>query len=307
MHASLGNAVGIRSQNDPANLELLAAATHFYGSAKFIAGLQFALTVPVAVVSYTILFSFPGLKPWTTFVALTVALTDILVLERLQSRLRLFGALAQEAFDCAIFRLPWNQFLCSRRLEAAEIAEAAASHRRRNPDVRSLSDWYPAVVAELAPDFATLICQRSAVRWDSAQRRRYSAWLTGVGVAVLATLLAFALYRNYAVSDLILALYAPLTPAILWTAREILRHRDAADKLDALRSRIDGVWSVVTAPTKETSIPSREIQDALFEARSRNALVFDWLYRLQRPKNEAAMKINAEDMVKTLKALPQSK
>lgn len=172
MNASPGNAAVPEAQNESENLDLLAAASHFYGAAKWVAGLQFALTVPVAIASYLAVFFNPTLKVWTTFIAISVALIDALVLERLHSDWRRSGALAQERFDCNVLRLPWNKFLCRQGHEPSEISCAAKSHRGRKFDLSHHKNWYPVIVSQVDPESATLICQRSAVRWDSAQRRR---------------------------------------------------------------------------------------------------------------------------------------
>jgi hypothetical protein len=304
MHASPGKGGGVpEAQNDPKNLDLLAAASHFYGAAKWVAGLQFALTVPVAIGSYFAVYFHPGFKLWATFIAITVALIDALILERIHSRWRRSGALAQERFDCAVLRLHWNKVLCGQGLEPAEIARAAKRHRQSNPDLSHHKDWYPAVASQVDPASAALICQRSAVRWDSVQRRRYSSYLIGMGGTIVFLLCVIALRKNYTASDFILGLYAPLAPAVLWTTREAFRQRDAASRLDTLRSSIDGVWEAKIAGHTGEALPSRALQDALVEARCRNAVVFDWIYWLQRSDNEDSMKINADEMVRTVKGL----
>src|SRR6266404_1454459 len=99
-------------QNSDQLINLLAAASRIYGRAKTLMAIQFVLTVPAALASSIIMALQPKTNLWLTFFSVTVALTDVLFLSTVQSRLRKRGATIQQMFDCALYGLPWRHLRC---------------------------------------------------------------------------------------------------------------------------------------------------------------------------------------------------
>ena len=148
------------AQNTPKFVDWLAASSLFYGRAKICMGLQFALTVPAAVISSFIIAYNPNAKIWTTFYALTAALLDALVLEQVQSYYRCLGARTQELFDCELLNLPWNELRAGARPDTEDLSDAARRFKRRRDTPSWMMSWYPAVVERLPLPLGRLICRR---------------------------------------------------------------------------------------------------------------------------------------------------
>src|SRR5688572_25706018 len=104
---SNGSDIAPRQNSEP-HLGRLAAFSIFYRQAKTVAAIQFFLTIPMAVVSAVVIAIQPQAKVWTTFFALTVALVDALILERVQTHFKKLAARTQEQFDCDLFGLEWK-------------------------------------------------------------------------------------------------------------------------------------------------------------------------------------------------------
>ena len=288
-------------QNSDESLQLLAAGSTFYGKAKVVAGIQFILLVPAALIASLLILSKPDWKLWATFYSLTAALLDVLVLDRLQTHYRKMGAKTQELFDTTLFQLNWKTTRSGPKPDGEDLTRAASSFQKANPDRSFLKDWYPSIVSELPLPLARLICQRAVCKWDTDLRRTFSIGAIVSLAVVLLGVVLIALAGEMKAGDVILKIYAPVAPAVLWCIREFLRQRDALSGLEKLKSHIESVWEKAlrgSATVSELAADARDIQDCLFDGRSRHPLIFNWVYRIARRFQEDGMKAKAADMVK---------
>jgi len=287
-------------QNSGHNVNLLAAASSVYNRAKSLMAIQFVLTVPAALASSIIMAVQPTTKVWLTFFSVTVALTDALFLSRMQTRLRKRGATIQQMFDCGLFELPWRQFRCGPPVDSEDIL-AEAKPRLRKPKVRSrLVDWYPAAVKALSLYLARLVCQRASLSWDLRQRDRVRGALTLLLSLLVAAIFLIALLRGNTVEQMILTVYVPLAPAVLWIIREVFAQRDAIQSDEQGLVFVESLWNQALAKgvsAEELLQGSILAQDALFDARSRSPMVFNWVYRLLRSRHQEQMEQKAAEMV----------
>ena len=287
-------------QNSDASLRRLAAFSYCYGTAKSYLALQIVLAVPAAIAVACLIWAYPSVNVWTAFYAFTVALLDVLILDRIQKHYRNLAARSQEMFDVDLFGLEWNGVHVGKKPDLEDEVQAAAKYRHRKVKVDELTDWYPRVVGELDLPLARLICQRANCWWDASLRRKYAYSLVAILCLLTVGVLAISLYQRHTVELMILTVYAPLAPAALWSVREALRHKEASDRLDRVRDHIETVWSGVldgTLGSQEADYESRNIQDQIFDGRMRNPLIFDWVNRLVRKEHEASMNEKAKELV----------
>jgi len=288
-------------QNREASINLLAAAGQTYGRAKELMAIQFILTVPLSLVSSLIMAFQPTTKLWLTFVSVTVALTDTLFLSRLQTRLRKRGATIQQMFDCDLFTLPWRDLRCGPPVDSEDIL-VAAKQRLRNPKLRAgLTDWYPTAIKAIPLPLARLICQRASLWWDLRQRDRVRGALTLLLSTLAAAIFFIALLEGNTVEQMILTVYVPLAPAVLWIIREMNAQRDAIQSDEKGLRYVESLWNQALAKKmSETELFGGSIlaQDALFDARSRSPMVFSWVYRLLRGSQQEQMEHKAAEMVR---------
>ncbi len=287
-------------QNAEPHLGRLAAFSIFYQRAKVVAAIQFTLTVPMAVVSAGIIAFEPKAKVWTTFFALTVALMDALILERIQTYFKKLAARTQEQFDCDLFGLDWRTLRVGEKPEVCDVLHAADKFKKKKPGIENLKDWYPPAVEKLPLSLARLICQRTNCWWDSSLRKKYANALLGILVFVVVAVFVIALAGRQSVEQMILTVYAPIAPAILWTVREVRRQHDAAEALDKLRGHVERVWTLALKEQlsrNELDGAAKEIQDSIFDGRTKNPLIFDWINNIVRPRHQVSMNAKAAEMV----------
>lgn len=288
-----------KEQNSKQQLDRLAAVSFFYRRAKCFLGLQFVLTVPAALVLATIIFLIPDAKGWTTFYALTVALLDTLLLDRVQTRYKWLGARTQELFDTELLRLPWNKLRAESKPDSEDVVQATAKFTNRQ-GLERLRDWYPPVAGQLPLPLARLICQRANTWWDAKLRKKYANTLMFMLVVSVVLVFALSLFSGQTVEEMVLSVYVPIAPAILWSVREIRRQHEAAESLDKLRTYVEGIWGDVLSRELDPATlitDSRQIQDSIFDGRYRNPLIFDWINRLVRSTQQTSMNVKAQELV----------
>lgn len=289
-----------RGQNADEQIIRLAAASRIYTRAKVVLAAQFLLTVPAGLATGVIAAQFPALKQWTATFSFAVALIDALFLERYQSHLKKQGAKIQEAFDCAVLDLPWRKLKAGDPVETEIVHDEGKSYLRKHPDQSNLENWYPPVVSNLPLYLARLICQRANCWWDAKLRRKYCLGLKLILAVLTVALVVCGLKINQTLGQLVLSIVAPLSPALLWGTREIRKQSEAAETLDKLRYQVEQTWdkalhgALAPGAIQQASI---EIQDEIFDRRSRHPLIFNWINRLVRDKQQEGMNEKAQEMV----------
>ena len=285
-------------QNSERSLKHIAAWAHLYGHAKVVAGWQFFLSVPCALAMSLIALRWPEAKVVTTPVSLLFGWIDVLCLDRIQTSRKKTAAKMQEEFDCELFGLPWNTIRCSTAPET-EVLNEAADKFTRKPKKSNHRDWYPKEVGRLPLPLSRLICQRAAVWWDMSQRRKYAGWLVAIVAILVVGVVAVSFTADQRVRDMVLSVYLPIAPAVVWAVRECIRQRDAVSALEKLKGQIESIFSDAISGRRsfqELDQLSRNIQDMVFDGRARNPLFFDFIYNHLRPDQELRMNEKAKEM-----------
>jgi predicted pore-forming effector associated with SMODS systems len=288
----------VSRQNLPDNIKKLAAQRYFYSRAKRLTAVQTVLDVLSPIVGAITVVLKPDADLWAATVGIAIALLDTLLLEPKQTGFRELGANTQEEFDCSVLDLPWNAPLAGDRVNAEDIHEGYKTYKPSKS--APLEDWYPKVVAALPLYQARLVCQRTNSWWDSKLRRRYCGWIGGTLSVVIASVIMLGLVNGMSLQKFVLAVVAPLLPAILWASREYQRQKDTAARSDRLKAYGESLWEQVIRneiAESEVSKRCRELQDAILIRRQESAPVFDWVYKLLRSKQEGQMNVGAQKMV----------
>lgn len=286
-------------QNSERALKHIAAWSHLYGHAKVVAGWQFGLSVPCALAMSLIALRWPEAKVVTTPLSLLFGWIDVLCLDRIQNARKKIAAKMQEQFDCELFGLPWNEIRCSAAPETEVLNEAAENFLRKCKKSNH-RNWYPIEVERLPLPLARLICQRAAVWWDMSQRRKYAGWLIAIVAVLVVGVITVSFTADQRVRDMVLSVYLPIAPAVVWAVRECIRQRDAVTALEKLKGKIETIFDEAISGKRsfgELDQLSRNIQDMNFDGRSRNPLFFNFIYNHLRPDHELRMNEKAKEMV----------
>ena len=285
-------------ENEPRQLQRLAAQRQLYSSAKRIFGVQLLLGVPVAIVWSLAVVATPDLRSTAAVWGALVSFSDVLWLTPWQKRLRERAARIQEAFDCDVLQLPWNDIKTGKPPDPELVKEQADKYEKAKAGLPPLTNWYAPVVSELPLEVGRVICQRANCWWDSNQRRRYATWVIASVITVTLAMVGLGFAGGLTVEKLFLAILLPLSPAILLGVRQFAEQTEAANRLDRLKDHAESLWSDSCngAARAKLATRSRALQDEIFENRKRSPLVFDWIFRKLRNDYDAQMNHAAKEL-----------
>ncbi len=293
-----------RAQNTEKQLKRLAAQRNLYATAKSVFGWQVLVGGPIAIASAVIALMVPELKVYIASWGLLVALCDLFWLSRWQKSLRADAARIQEAFDCDVLELEWNDLKVGKHPDPELVKAQSTKYEKWGDGMPTLKDWYSGKVSELPLHVGRVICQRANCWWDSTQRRHYAAWLVGIVVLIFVIVCALALTGGASLEALLLKGILPLAPALLIALRQFTEQREAADRLDKLKDHCGTIWKAALSGKSKSVITdmSRNLQDEIFENRRKAPPVLDFIFKRLRSEYEASMNHAADDYVSEAKA-----
>ena len=250
-----------------------------------------------------LVIAYPTIKGYAALWGITVALCDLFWLTPWQKRLRDSAARVQEAFDCEVLALPWNDVKTGKWPDPELVFEQSAKYKKWAAKMPPLENWYAPAAGELPLHIGRLVCQRSNCWWDSKQRRRYAAWVISVVVLLFIVLLSLSLGNNFTIEDFVLKVAAPLAPALLLGLRQFSEQREAANRLDSLQSHAERLWKDALSGMSvvKINVRARSLQDEIFENRRKSPLVFDAIFKRLRRDYEVQMNHGVNEFVSEAK------
>lgn len=290
-------------QNYEKQLHRLAAQRQLYATAKQIFGWQVFIGGPVAIAVVVFVLLCPEFKVYVASWGLLVALCDLFWLTPWQKSLRGAAARIQEAFDCDVLELKWNDLKAGKHIDPELVKAQSTKYEKWGDEMPTLKDWYSPQVDELPLHFGRIICQRANCWWDSTQRRHYAAWLVGIVAWVFVVVCGLALSGGASVEALILKGILPLTPALLIALRQFTEQREAADRLDKLKDHCGTIWKEALSGKSKSALAdmSRNLQDEIFENRRKAPPVLDFIFKRLRNNFEVSMNHAADHYISEAK------
>lgn len=295
-----------QDQNAPRQLDRLAAQSYLYSQAKKVVGIQLVLTAVITILWSFVIATYSQFQIWAAFYGLTVSLVDAAILDNLQRSLKNRAAKIQELFDCDVLQLKWHRLKVGLRPDPETIIEAANHYKRQASTYASLKNWYPESIDQVPLHIARIICQRTNLYWDSGLRRRYNLALLTLLFVLALTVLGLGFIGGMSLDKFVLAVLAPLSPAFLWGIRDHRRQTNAAETQEELKGRVEGLYSEVIIgklTPEQAEIESSQLQDAIFDLRRNNPLIFDWVYKILRRTYEEQATKGAQELMEEALAL----
>lgn len=226
-------------QNEERQLQRQAAQRQLYTEVKTILGYQFVLSGPITVLLMFLALSYPAIKMYVAWWGIMFWLTDILILSKCQKELKEKAATTQERFDCDVLSLPWNSLKSNDSIDHELVKDYSDKYNNSKKPMPPILDWYPISVQQLPLALGRLVCQRANCLWDSNQRRRYAKLLAITLLVVVFGMVTVGLIANLTMENFLLIIAVPLMPAITLVTRQFNEHREAADRLDKLKTYTD--------------------------------------------------------------------
>ena len=292
------------AQNAEKQLHRLAAQRQLYATAKHVFGWQVIIGGPVAIAGAVFVLLRPEFKVYVASWGLLVALCDLFWLTPWQKTLRGAAARIQEAFDCDVLGLKWNDLKAGKHPDPELVKAQSTKYDKWADTMPTLKNWYSPRADELPLHIGRIICQRTNCWWDSTQRRHYAAWLVGIVALIFVVVCGLALSGGASLEALLLKGILPLAPALLIALRQFTEQREAADRLDKLKDHCATLWKEALSGKSKSALTdmSRNLQDEILENRRKAPPVLDFIFKRLRNKYEAGMNHAADHYVSEAKA-----
>ena len=275
-------------QNDDDTMDLLCAATWYYGVAKrwhlirVLGMLGFALAAPV------ITFWYPGAAAWVAALAALWVLAGRTFLGKAEDAAMHAGVTAQEQFDTEVFGLPWHEALAGRLLGHEDIIDASDHITGEARDKKK--NWYADTTKAPWP-LNVVLCQRASAAWSRRAHQNYARVLTVAAWAWFIAGIIMGVAAHVSLAGYLIMLFLPSQPAFLDAMELIRSHRAAGDQKARVETMTDALWEKGAAdPTLVTVADCRAVQDHSYRLRRHSPQVAEWYYRLRRNRDEHAMK-----------------
>lgn len=287
-------------QAKPERIRFLRARDRNYHFAKWTQGVMVSVSIALPVLGAIEGPTHPTVKAFVALVAIILLLLDTAWIERLQKDRIKRGAKLQEQFDTEVFQLPWNRFVAGKPVDLEELRRLSAKPVDPARETHFLS-WYDKSVGKLPLYLGRMVCQRTNLRYDSRLRRTYGGWVLGATVVFVVVMLGISVPIGVQLNDLLLNVAVPFMPLLTWALKEHRAQTTSASSIENLFAEWDTLWgkALRDGTVADMEAGSRNLQDAIYQYRERNPLVFDWVYYRMRNASEDEAHHAAEELVAT--------
>lgn len=274
-------------QNDDEALRLLLAQRRLYTRAKRFQGGRWIGLLILGIAGPFISILIPGSAVAVgaiTGVWLFISRTFLTAAE-VQRMTK--AAAVQEELDLYVFQMPKTIERASRpTIEDIELLVRDDEGLRATARREQLADWYDVDPSHPGAETVAIAQRANASYTDRLIRTAVAVWAI-VTFVWLAILLTWSALSGLAFGVILLGVLFPVLPAVL----------DVADYLRstwrAAHVRADLARTIESRLEDEESIVGQELiswQTQLYDLRRTTPQVPDWLYKITRKRNEAAMR-----------------
>lgn len=292
-------------QNEESNIKMLAAQRQLYLKAKRIQWASFIIQVPLAI-AITIAMAFsPSIQDIATVSNIIIIIFSTII-PMLEDHYKTRAAVIQEYFDHKVLQLKWNHFKLKYQPEWVEINKEAEEHFKKAGNRDKLVNWYFSGPDCIKMPYAALICQRSNLVWDSHLRRRFYRSVFFAAILVFMVILSIGWQLVLSIPDLVIKGIFPLMPLFIWCQNQIKGNREAVKRLDNLKGNLDNVFQKTFTDNYNVSdltVDMRQIQDEIYDNRSKAPLIPELLYNQFRSRDDSGMYMGVEELCKEANSL----
>lgn len=289
-------------QNQQKQLERLSAQRELYSSAKKWYLLQIIGSIAIPITFVLVSFFFFNLALISAMFGIAFFIFDILIIVPIISKLKLKASKIQELFDCDILEIPKSPLKISTDIAVEEVLTYYEAHNKIKSNVEKVRNWYPVIIDEVDIAYARLICQRTNCWWDVKLRSKYINFIRLFSICVPLLILFVGVIIHMPFEKIVL-LFSGLMPFFRFANKEYTDQKSSNDRLEKTMNYILKIWDNILSNRIDKSmlsIESRNIQDEIYEHRSKSPFILDVIYNAFRNKNEDLMNKTAFILVKEI-------
>ncbi|WP_067872540.1 S-4TM family putative pore-forming effector [Agromyces aureus] len=286
----------LRRQENVDALRLLIAQKRLYSRAKRWVAIRWFGMLVIGLAAPIVAVVWPQSSVVVASIAGAWLFLGRTLLMRAQKESTEQAAAVQEQFDFYVYEMPSGTprpKLPS--LEDISLAAGPEGELVAVAEQEKMLAWY--VVAEDDPgEVAVAIAQRSNAAYSYRLLRSTGVIWSIIAVIWASVLIAICIITGLSLVTFLLGVVLPLLPAFLDVTEYIIGIVRSARDREALYREIETRIGSNDEPITGESL--RVWQESLFELRRDTPTVPDFIYRLQRRKNEAAMSAAASQLSK---------
>jgi hypothetical protein len=281
-------------QNDDTALRLLLAQRRLYSRAKKWQGLRWIGLLLLGVAAPFVSVIWPATAVTIGGVTGAWLFVGRTILAWAETRAMTKAAAVQEELDIYIFDMPRTiNRTAMPSLEDIAALVGPTDEIRSSAAKEKLLDWYPIDVRSSGTETVAIAQRANASYTDRLIRTSVFVW-AAVTIAWLALLIVVAALSKLAFGLILLGVIFPVLPAAL-DVLEYLRStwRAARDRGDLART-IEARLKDKNDRVSGQDLLSWQVQ--MYDLRRTTPQLPDWLYKLTRKRNEAAMHSAADQL-----------
>lgn len=288
-------------QNENTQLERLGAQRELYSRAKIWYGWQTLVNVGVPTLFSLLAIQYPLFGNVGAVYGLLVSLGDIFGLEPNVKLLREKAAKVQEQFDCDQLELGCSPLKAVNDVTVEEVIEVNTAHCRNPSNRPSLRNWHSQAISLLPLPVARLIYQRNNCWWDKRLRERYRRTVFLFMLIVGGGVLFFNRPATTSDKEIVgfILVVAAMTPFFSFCAKQISEQSEAINRLKQIVLFVDSITTDQQQLQNGRVLAerARQIQDEIYDNRSKSPLVPDFFYHMYRNTDEDLMNRSTNRLV----------
>jgi hypothetical protein len=270
----------INRQNDAEALRYRAAADRHYAKVAIARRIEALIVVGSIALGFFSAGS-QSLQFVPALWALAFAVVESSLIYHFVLTNRHAGAQLADCFDRYLFsEVPNLHFPFPDSLDAVDSGRQVGL----GDSVDRLSNWYDRRLGAFPREIAHLAALRINAFWDASLRGSYIVCMCAIA-SVVAIAALFLFSRNAMTTErLVINVFIPFSPAILWFVRELVEQVDARARKRDLEQCIDVLWDATNGIGANRSIAAEVdyLQTLLFAYRRTDGSVPSWFYRAAR-------------------------
>ncbi len=293
-YVPLESSVMLRRQDEDDALRLLIAQRRLYRKAKRILGVRWLGMIVIGLGAPVLSVAQPSLAVVAGAVAGLWIFLGRTVLVFWQTSIGAQAAAVQEQFDFYVYGM--NESVERSELPSLEeIARIAGPDEtlRASAKREKLFEWYP--IEASTPGVTTVAISQRANASYADHLLRSTARVWGVATVLWLVAMTFvSVVTDLSLLQFIAGVFLPVLPAFLDVIQYVVgiwrASRDRKDLADSIQARLEGHGDPIEPQDLVVW------QERIYALRRTTPEVPDWVYRLRRKDNEAAMHSAAKQL-----------
>lgn len=288
-------------QNDPKNINRLAAQRQIYSSIKLLMLLSFFVGVVTPILASMIAFflnndyfssKYNFEKIDIGYISVLLGIVCALFIEWqgiFVKRKKEDAAKIQECFDTSVFNLSWDETGVGSVPDVSLELINSRKFNERNPSYSGFLNWYTEKAASFGYPEAIAFCQQQNLCWDSSLRKKIIVSAEIVLFFIISSVLLLGFFNDLQLRSFIANAIAPLLPICLFFYKLINEHRDTVVEMERLRGVNDQLIESIlsnNAPSDEILKKCRNLQTAIYNHRKSARPIPNFLHKINKKFQE---------------------